>query len=400
MLADLLRERFAARPLFAAGLMSGTSLDGVDVVLMRLEPPEDPRQWQIVASWSGPFQEVGAERLRAIAQGGSTDAGELSRVRMAVARDYERAVREVCREAVLRPEELLYVAAHGVTLWHAPAKGGGHTWQIHAGPALATWLSTIVIDDFRTADVAAGGHGAPLAPIADLRLRVHPEEDRVILNFGGVANLTALPAGAKDSSEICCGDVGPANLLLDGLKRRQTEGREHFDRDGKLGLSGVPDRQLVHEMLEEGWARLPLPRSFGREQFGATYLEGYLHRAAKLSPADQMATLVAMEAGSVRIFLEELCGKWRSREQHALGIYLCGGGRHNHALVDALELEMPYAKINGIEALGTPADFKEAVDWTLLGWLTLNAQGAGQPHLTGADRELVLGSIHAPTLLR
>ncbi len=400
MLAELLTERLSARPLFAAGLMSGTSLDGVDAVLMRLDPPEDPRQWQIMASWSGPFQEVAAERLRAIAEGGATDAGELSRIRMAVARDYERAVREVCRQAVLKPEDLAYVAAHGVTLWHAPAKGGGHTWQIHAGPALATWLSTVVIDDFRTADVAAGGHGAPLAPIADLRLRVHPTEDRVILNFGGVANLTALPAGATSSHEICCGDVGPANLLLDGLKRRQTEGREHFDRDGKLGLSGHPDPSLVRAMLEEGWARMPLPRSFGREQFGTTYLDSFLHRASHLSPADQMATLVAMEAGGVRIFLEELCGGWRRGQQTRLGIYLCGGGRHNHALVDALELEMPYAKIDGIEALGTPADFKEAVDWTLLGWLTLNAQGAGLPHLTGAQRDLVLGSLHAPTLLR
>ncbi len=378
--------------------MSGTSLDGVDAALLRLEPLEDPRSWTLVASWSGPFRLVDVERLRHIAGGGTTDSGELSRLRMQVAREYEAAVREVCELGQQHPQELAYVAAHGVTLWHAPASGG-HTWQIHAGQALATWLETVVIDDLRTADVAAGGHGAPLAPICDLRLRSAVDEDRVILNFGGVANLTALPAGARDTTEIRSGDVGPANLLLDGLRRAQTEGREHFDRDGALGSSGRPDLALVDAMLHEGWVRLPLPRSYGREQFSQTYLESFLHRATHLSAADQMATLVAVEAAAVRIFLEELCGDWRRRLDKPLGIYLCGGGRHNQALVDALRLEMPEAKLDGIEVLGIPADFKEAVDWALLGWLTLSAEAGGARPVTGAKRDLVLGALHAPTLL-
>lgn len=398
MFFDALRRQLERRPLHAVGLMSGTSLDGVDAALLRLDPTEDPREWTLVATWSGPFRHVDVERLRHIAGGGTTDSGELSRLRMGVAREYEAAVREVCRIGVCRPSDLAYVAAHGVTLWHAPANGGGHTWQIHAGQALASWLETVVIDDFRTADVAMGGHGAPLAPLCDLRLRISEDEDRVILNFGGVANLTALPAGAKHTHEIQSGDVGPANLLLDGLRRAQTEGREHFDRDGALGRAGQADIALVDAMLHEGWVRMPLPRSYGREQFGQSYLESFLHRSTHLGPADQMATLVTMESAAVRIFLEELCGNWRRRPDSPLGIYLCGGGRHNRALVDALALEMPTAHLDGIEALGTPADFKEAVDWALLGWLTLSLQPGGSPPVTGAGQDLVLGAIHAPTL--
>jgi len=380
--------------------MSGTSLDGVDAVLMSLDPPHRPRKWKLVSAWSGPFREVDPQRLREVAGGASTDAGELSRVRMQVARDYERAVREVCSQAGVEPFDLGYVCAHGVTLWHAPApRGMGHTWQIHAGGALAAWLGTVVVDDLRTADVAVGGHGAPLAPLCDLRLRVSPDEDRVILNFGGVANLTALPAGATRSDEIRCGDVGPANLLLDGLRRRQTAGREDFDRDGILGRSGRADDALVRQILEEGWTRMPLPRSFGREQFGEIYLEGFLHRAEGLSAADQMATLVAVEAGAVRIFLEELCGDWRRRPDRPLKIHLCGGGRHNQALVEGLRRELPQARIEGIEALGVPADFKEAVDWVLLGWLALSAEPGGLPPVTGAREDLVLGAVHAPTLI-
>lgn len=377
--------------------MSGTSLDGIDVALLQITGP-DPTHWQLLAWACEPFQEVSGDRLRALASGRPTDAGELSLTRMAVARDYARVVRQVCASREVATPQLTYVAAHGVTMWHAPAMGGGHTWQIHAGPALATWLQTVVVDDFRTADVALGGQGAPLAPVCDLRLRVSRDEDRVILNLGGVANLTALPAGATRTAEIRAGDVGPANLLLDELRRRQTHGAEQFDRGGALGAAGVADAAIVQALLDEGWARHPLPRSFGREQFGPLYLDGFLSRAARLSAADQMATLVALEAAAVRIFLQDVCGPWRRRIEQPLGVYVTGGGRHNRAVLQALERELPDARIAGIEELGIPADIKEAVDFALLGWLTLSAEPAGTPAVTGASRDAVLGALHLPDL--
>jgi anhydro-N-acetylmuramic acid kinase len=402
MLADALQRHLSRRPLLAAGVMSGTSLDGVDVALLSITDPLQPARWTLLRYACDPFESVAPERLRAVAAGEPTDAGELSRLRMALTRDYARIVRRLCEAQGVEPTQLAYVAAHGVTLWHAPGpgrgRGVGHTWQLHAGPALAAWLRTIVVDDFRTADVALGGQGAPLAPVCDLRLRGSAEEDRVILNLGGVANLTALPAGATRTVEVRAGDVGPANLLLDELRRRQTQGAQHFDRDGAVGLAGRPDLRLVHEMLAQGWARQPLPRSFGREQFGMLYVDGFLAQAAQLSPADQMATAVAVEAAAVRIFLTEVCGPWRRRPDRPLGFYLTGGGRHNRALTVALERELAPARAAGIEELGTPADIKEAVDFALLGWLALSAQSAQAAPITGAARDVVLGAIHAPDL--
>ena len=192
--------------------------------------------------------------------------------------------------------------------------------------------------------------------------------------------------------------MGPADLLLDELRRRQTQGAEQFDREGALGAAGVADASLVRSMLDEGWARQPLPRSFGREQFGPLYLDGFLARAGHLSAADQMATLVAVEAGAVRIFLGEVSGSWRRRPQQPLGVYVTGGGRHNHAVLHALEQELPGVRLVGIEELGIPADIKEAVDFALLGWLTLTAEPAGTPAITGASRDIVLGAVHVPDL--
>ncbi len=399
MLADHLQRKLSKRPLWAVGLMSGTSLDGVDAALLRLDPPQNPRDWKLVATWSGPFTQVDARRLRAIAGDAPTTAAELGALRMAVTREHERAVRKVCEQADLAPSRLAYVAAHGITLHHAPdPEGEGHTWQLHAGQALAAWLHTVVVDDFRSADVALGGHGAPLSSLCDLRLRSSSEEDRVILNLGGVANLSALPAGAGRSEEICAGDVGPANLLLDGLHREQTAGREDFDRDGRVASRGKEDPALVDRLLQAPWVRRSLPRSFGREQFGRRYLEAFLAEAAHLGPADRMATLVAMEARAVRIFLDASCGTWRRRPQRPLKVYLCGGGRHNRALVEALRRELAPAEVEGLERLGTPPDFKEAIDWALLGWLALSAEKGGTPPLTGAREDHVLGAVHAPSL--
>jgi anhydro-N-acetylmuramic acid kinase len=374
--------------------MSGTSLDGVDAALVELTDPDDPTTWNLREFVTVDFEHMAPPTLRAIAQDRPTTASQLSASRMDVARDYERAVREVCRQAGCQVSDLAYVAAHGVTLSHVPSHG--HTLQLGAGAALAAWLGTVVVDDFRTADVALGGQGAPLAPVADLALRTSAREDRVVLNLGGIANATCLPAGATSLDATVAADVGPANLPLDLLCRRRAG--EAYDAGGRRAGRGRVAESVVRSLLEADWVRQPLPRSFGREQFGEAFVDAFLDATPKMSLQDQLATLVAMEALAVRRFLEDLAGSWRRAPQVPLGVYVTGGGRHNEAVLAALSAQLPEAVVDGIDRLGISADAKEAFDFVLLGWWCLTGRAAGAQGITGAREAAVLGAVHAPRL--
>lgn len=381
-------------PVRAVGLMVGTSLDGVDAALVEAPSLERLEELRLVAHATTPFDEGGDARLRAIAAGEATTAEEISVLRFGLARRHEAAVRALCASASLDSADLDWVAAHGVTLWHAPGERGGHGWQLHAGAALAARLGCVVVDEFRAADLALGGQGAPLAPLVDLGLRVDAQEDRVVLNLGGIANLTLLPAGAKSTEELVAGDVGPANLPLDALCREEL-GRP-FDAEGAVAATGRPLEDLVEETLAEAWVRQSLPRSFGREQFGAAWLEGLRRRAPGAGTADLLATIVEIEVRALRILLAEQVGNWRRHPDRPWTLYLTGGGRHNRAWARRAEALLDGARVRGIEELGVAADAKEAVDFAFLGGQTLRRRRSGNRAITGAAQDLVLGSVHDP----
>jgi anhydro-N-acetylmuramic acid kinase len=263
--------------------------------------------------------------------------------------------------------------------------------QVLDGAALAARLGVAVVCDFRRADVALGGQGAPLAPLADLALRARPDRDRVILNLGGIANLTAIPAAATCTGQLRAGDVGPANLILDELCRRHSS--HPFDPDGSLAAAGSVDLALRDAVLAEPWVRRSLPRSFGREEFGRAYTDAF-ERRAELTLADRLATLVEVEAQAVAIFLEELAGPWRSAPNHPVDLLVTGGGRHNAAMMQALARNLPAAEVRGIEQAGISADAKEAVDFAWLGWCALQGIASETGPITGASRPAVLGRIH------
>jgi anhydro-N-acetylmuramic acid kinase len=395
--AGRLRARLERRPLFAVGLMVGTSLDGVDAALLELPTRGDWTRARVRAHRTSALHHANPGRLRELAGGAPSTVAELSALRLRIARDHEDAVRTVCAAVGLDPSALAWVSAHGVTLWHEPQ--AGHGWQLHAGAALASWLCCPVIDELRLGDIALGGQGAPLAPLADLLLRRSDTEDRVILNLGGIANLTALPAGVRRMEDVHAGDVGPANLLLDGLCRLHDEGQEDaFDRDGALGLSGSADEALVERLMKEAWVRKPLPRSYGREQFGPAFLGKFVAATEGLREGDRMATAVLLEARAVAIFLHELIGPWRSKPGEELRVFLTGGGRHNVALTRALQRCLPEACVTGIESLGISADAKEAVDFAVIGGCSLLGELPSVSTVTGARADATLGTLHLPPL--
>ena len=377
----------ADRSSLVIGLMVGTSLDGIDAGLVEFDATGKPllREFLTVD-----FDEVSAARLREIASDEPTTAAELSGLGFALARDHARAVR-----AVDPAGRAGLIGAHGVTVAHAPGGAGGHGWQLLNGAALAAITNCKVACDFRSADIALGGQGAPLAPVVDLHLRMSPDEDRIILNLGGIANFTAISAGATDGAGIIGGDAGPANLVLDALMRRSTDGARAYDDGGELALRGRVEESVVDRMMLDPWFARPLPRSGGREEFGETWLDHFLESCpATMDTADQMATLVAIGTRAITELVEALAPKWRKSGQ--MHLLVTGGGRHNLAMLQALRDRLPEAHVETIEVIGENGDAKEAVDFA---WLALQRSlelNVGIAAVTGAEHDCVAGALYQP----
>lgn len=377
-----------AAALRACGLMIGTSLDGVDAAVVEFDA--DLTTARVLAHRTLELTHGDPARLRAIASGAPTTAEEISALGFALVDDHADAVTAACAAAGVDVGALDWIGAHGVTLWHAPATRGGHGWQLLPGPALAARLDRPVVHDFRSADLALGGHGAPLAPVADRILRASADEDRVVLNLGGIANLSAVSAGG---AVVCAADVGPANLPLDELVRRADPEGSGYDVDGALAASGAVLERAVEALAREDWFAAPLPRSWGREQFGPAWVDALEASTPGASPADRLATVVALEARAVAWLLDEGLPDWRRAPDRPLHVLVTGGGRHNAAMMRALTEALPRATVDGIEIVGEDADAKEAVDFALLGGLCLRRRRAGAAATTGARDDVVLGSV-------
>jgi anhydro-N-acetylmuramic acid kinase len=367
--------------------MVGTSLDGIDAGLVEFDASGRPRLQKFLTV---DFNEVSAGRLRDIASNEPTTAAELSELGFALARDHARAVRAVDPTGLAQ-----LIGAHGVTLAHSPGGSGAHGWQLLNGAALAAIIDCSVACDFRSADIALGGQGAPLAPVVDLRLRMAPDEDRIILNLGGIANFTAIWAGAVDISSIIGGDAGPANLILDAWMRRISGGGQPYDDGGQLALRGHADETVVDEMMRDPWFSGPLPRSGGREQFGEPWLDRFLdYCPASMDDADRMATLVAIGARAIAEQVEAFPPAWRRADR--LHLLVTGGGRHNLAMLEGLRARLPQALVDTIEAIGENGDAKEAVDFAWLALQRYRGSAAGISSVTGADHDTVAGALYQP----
>lgn len=367
------------------GLMIGTSLDGIDAarVAFGLDGSADLEAFTTLG-----LGETSSGRLREIASSAPTTAAEIGALGFALARDHARAVELVDPE---RTADL--VGAHGVTVAHAPFAAPGYGLQLLSGAALAALCGRDVACDFRSADIALGGQGAPLAPLVDLRLRGSTDEDRIILNLGGISNYTAIGAGVARPDELLASDAGPANLVLDGWMRRLSGGGIEFDAGGALALQGRADAALVARMLEDAWFARPRPRSAGREEFGEAWLDRFVEAAGPhRESADLMATLVAIGARAIADQIGGLPERWRRSER--LRVLVTGGGRHNLAFMRELERVLPEAMVEPIEAIGENGDAKEAVDFAWLARQRWHQRAVGIAAVTGARRDLVAGAIY------
>jgi anhydro-N-acetylmuramic acid kinase len=365
----------------AVGLMSGTSLDGVDAALVEIRPRDDRYAIELLAFETLAFSPDLDASLRSALPPNRGSVEEVARLHHALGEAFARAARAVLGDRA--PE---YVACSGQTLFH---DGDAHvTLQLGDPFVVREAIGASVCYDFRSGDCAAGGHGAPLVPYVDALLFGSDEEDRVALNLGGIANATLLPKGEREPSAF---DTGPANMLLDALVAERSGGRERFDRDGALASRGRVDETLVRAMLDDPYFAQTPPKTTGRERFGAQFLRAHGALAA-LSLEDAAATLTELTARSAGDAIA-------TAELEAPLVIVSGGGAANAALLGRLRARLPGARVERSDAMGIRADAKEAIAFAVLGYETLRGRCANVPQATGARGPRLLGAV-APHELR
>jgi anhydro-N-acetylmuramic acid kinase len=309
----------------------------------------------------------------------------LCRLNFAVGEAFAQAALLVISKAGLNPTEVDLIGSHGQTVRHLPKGSPPSTLQIGEPALIAQRTGIPTIADFRTADMALGGQGAPLVPLVDFLLFGHGLRGRVMLNIGGIANATILPAGGE-AGQVRAFDLGPGNALIDGAASHFSGGREHYDRDGQTAAAGRVDQAVLDELMGHEFLQLPPPKSTGREQFGAAFLEALLARH-HLIPADWLATLAAFTARSIAAGLE------RFAHTAVDEVWVSGGGAHNLYLMELLRTALPGTKVDKLDGLGISVDAKEAVAFAVLANETLMGRPGNLPSATGAQRPAVLGKI-------
>ncbi len=374
------------------GLMSGTSADGVDAALVEWPDTPDVRPFRLVAYRERPFEPALQERIHRLAAG-RVDPGEslaeLAALDVALAERFADAALEVVAEAGLAPDAVSAIASHGQTVGHFPERHA--TLQIGDPSLIAERSGWTTVADFRARDMAAGGEGAPLAPFFHHAVFASNREDRIVLNLGGIANLSWLPRGGGPD-EVIAFDVGPANVWLDEATRIWTDGGERIDSDGRRAAAGTVHPGLLAALLDDEFLATPPPKSTGRERYGPREAEGLVAEArrARISLDDLLATLVAFTAEAVvravRDFLPEPARVSR--------LLMGGGGTENRALRGALEARHG-GGLDRFDAHGVPSHAAEAMAFSLFGRNALLGVPNHLPRCTGANRACVLGEIVA-----
>ncbi len=370
------------------GLMSGTSADGVDAVLASFSRRLSRPRWTILASSYTPYTAELRDRLLAVGQGAALSAEALLNLAEDLTEHQALAARACDPE--LRAE---LVGCHGQTLWHRPPEQErrGASWQLLQGPLLAELLDRPVVFDFRSTDLAMGGHGAPLVPATDAALLGGIGGWRAMLNLGGIANLTLLPPtqGPDRGAPVLGWDCGPANTLIDLAVSRFSRGSQSFDADGAWARQGRIDEARIGRWLQEPYFQQRPPKSTGRELFGEADLERRLAELGEgVDPADALATLTAFSAAVV--------GQDLNRQPRPLELLVAGGGTRNGFLMDQLRRRCRGLQVRTLRSQGIADEQREALAFALLAWWRWRNHPGSLPSVTGARARAVLGVIASP----
>lgn len=354
-----------------AGIMSGTSLDGIDVAIVDIVR----RRINLVAFRSTRYAPKTREAILSVSNA-ETHTAHISRLNFALGDLYAKALIEAARQARIRLDSIQLIGCHGQTIFHE----SGNSLQIGEAAVIAERTGIPVISNFRARDISAGGQGAPLVPFFDFRMFRHATRRRVVLNIGGIANITAIPAGAP-LEDVIAFDTGPGNMVIDQLVTEYTNGRETFDRSGRIAEAAEPDRQLLAQLLRDRYYSKKPPKSAGREQYGRDFIERL--KSSGLSLPDLIATVTLLTAGTIARAVGDQPGD----------LIASGGGVHNRFLMAHLTAFLPNMRIATTNDYGIHPDAKEAIAFALLAHQTWLGKPSNVPSATGARHSAVLGSI-------
>lgn len=373
----------AASPALFLGLISGTSADGIDAALVRFDQHASALRCELLLGRTYRWDEATRGALIALGQGGDAPSlDDVGRLDALTGIHFADAALRLLGEAGVSARDVRAIGSHGQTIRHRPHADPPFTWQIGDGNVIAERSGIDTVADFRRRDVAAGGHGAPLMPAFHAALLGSADEERAVLNLGGIGNFTLLPRSG-DGIAVRGFDTGPANALMDAWCERHTGAA--FDAGGAFAAGGQADEALLARLLEEPWFALPPPKSTGREQFHLAWLEARLGDPT-VSPADVQATLLELTAATVADAL-------RANQPGTRRVLVCGGGVHNARLMARLAAWMPETSVESTAAHGLDPDFVEAMGFAWLARETLAGRPGNLPAVTGASGPRVLGTV-------
>jgi anhydro-N-acetylmuramic acid kinase len=375
------------------GLISGTSVDGIDAVVAEIGGTGLELQVDLLAGETYSYPEALRQEILAVCGGAELSMEKLAELDDAIALQFALAAEKIARS---HPQAQL-IGSHGQTLFHRPPTPSrlGYSLQMGRGDLISQITGLPTVSNFRAADIAAGGHGAPLVPKIDACLFADPQKRRCVQNIGGISNLTYLPPKIEENwlTQVWGWDTGPGNAILDAAVQQLTDNRQTYDKNGSWAAQGTPCQDLIHQWLQQDFFQLSPPKSTGRELFSPRYLQQCCLDAQPyhLSDADWLATLteltVAAIVHSYRTFLPAMPDE----------VILCGGGSRNLYLTQRLQIHLDPIGVFTTDDLGISSDFKEALAFAVLAyWRYYDETTGNLPTVTGAARSRLLGDIHSP----
>ena len=374
--------------MIVTGLISGTSVDGIDAAAVEINGTEQDLEVKLLTGKTFAYPEELRSEILAVGAGKALSITQLAELDDAIAVQFATAAQKIQTE-----HQAELIGSHGQTIYHRPPnnKQLGYSLQAGRGELIAHLTGIKTIANFRAADIAVGGEGAPLVPKIDACLLAHPTKSRAIQNIGGIGNVAYLPPKTSNQTQFGW-DTGPGNALIDLAVARLTNGTKTYDHNGQWAAQGSPDCQLVDRWLQQDFFLQSPPKSTGRELFSQDYLEQRWQEMeqARLSDRDCLATLTEFTVASIvhsyRRFLPQIPDE----------VLLCGGGSKNSYLRHRLQAELTSAKISTTDEVGIDSDFKEAIAFAVLAYWRVKSIPGNLPQVTGATRPVLLGDIFPP----